>query len=66
MSMPALARPLAAWMVLVALGAILYDLQGPIMRQQLVMLLAWLVLRRVVGVREGQVKIWDRDINDQP
>jgi inner membrane protein len=27
--------------------------------------LAWLVLRRVVGVREGQVKVWDRDINDQ-
>jgi hypothetical protein len=26
---------------------------------------AWLVLRRVVGVREGQVKLWDRDINDQ-
>jgi membrane protein implicated in regulation of membrane protease activity len=30
-----------------------------------VSVLAWLVLRRVVGVREGQVKIWDRDINDQ-
>lgn len=27
-------------------------------------LLAWLVLRRVVGVRHGQVKIWDRDINE--
>jgi inner membrane protein len=27
--------------------------------------IAWLVLRRVVGVREGQVKVWDRDINDQ-
>ncbi|MFZ1470831.1 MAG: hypothetical protein WAT09_17915 [Paracoccaceae bacterium] len=26
--------------------------------------LAWLVLRRVMGVRETQVKIWDRDIND--
>jgi membrane protein implicated in regulation of membrane protease activity len=25
---------------------------------------AWLVLRRTMGVREGQVKIWDRDIND--
>jgi inner membrane protein len=31
-----------------------------------VSVIAWLVLRRVVGVREGQVKIWDRDINDQP
>ena len=28
--------------------------------------IAWLVLRRVMGVRQGQVKIWDRDINDSP
>lgn len=27
-------------------------------------LIAWLVLRRVVGVRRGQVKVWDRDINE--
>ena len=27
---------------------------------------AWLVLRRTMGIREGQVKIWDRDINDNP
>lgn len=27
---------------------------------------AWLVLRKVMGVREGQVKIWKRDINDNP
>lgn len=31
-----------------------------------VSVVAWLALRRVVGVREGQVKIWDRDINDNP
>jgi membrane protein implicated in regulation of membrane protease activity len=29
-------------------------------------LVAWLVLRRVMGVRENQEKIWDRDINDSP
>ena len=29
-------------------------------------LVAWIVLRRLVGVRQGQVKIWDRDINDSP
>ncbi len=29
-----------------------------------VSLLAWIVLRRVVGVRKGQTKIWDRDINE--
>ncbi len=27
---------------------------------------AWIALRRLVGVRLGQVKIWDRDINDGP
>lgn len=27
-------------------------------------LIAWIALRRLVGVRKGQVKIWDRDIND--
>ena len=26
--------------------------------------LAWLVLRRVFGASRGEVKIWDRDIND--
>lgn len=29
-------------------------------------LVAWLVLRRTLGVRRGQVKLWDRDINDNP
>lgn len=29
-------------------------------------LLAWLALRRLMGKREGQVKVWDRDINDNP
>ncbi|MDC8770185.1 mechanosensitive ion channel family protein [Roseateles albus] len=41
LSMQILSRPLAAWLVLVALGAMVYDLHGPIMRQQMVMLLAW-------------------------
>jgi membrane protein implicated in regulation of membrane protease activity len=25
---------------------------------------AWLALRRTMGVRKGQVKLWDKDIND--
>jgi potassium-dependent mechanosensitive channel len=50
----ALSHPWAAWLLLVAAGALLYDIQGPIMRQQLVMLLAWLpvidlVQRRVLN-----------------
>ena len=31
-----------------------------------VSIIAWLALRRLVGVRRGQVKVWDRDINDNP
>lgn len=27
-------------------------------------LVAWVALRRLVGIRKGQVKIWDRDINE--
>jgi small-conductance mechanosensitive channel len=40
----ALSRPWAAWLLLVAAGAIAYGLQGPNLRQQLVMLLAWIPL----------------------
>jgi membrane protein implicated in regulation of membrane protease activity len=27
-------------------------------------LVGWIVLRRVAGVRQGQTKLWDTDIND--
>ncbi len=27
-------------------------------------LVGWIVLRRVLGVRAGQVKVWERDINE--
>ena len=27
-------------------------------------LIAWIIVRRVVGIREGQVKVWNRDINE--
>jgi potassium efflux system protein len=52
-SMRALSRPWAAWLLLVLIGAVVYDIQGPIFRQQAVMLLAWipvlaLVQRRVL------------------
>ena len=29
-----------------------------------VSLISWIALRRVMGVRQGQVKVWDKDIND--
>jgi inner membrane protein len=27
-------------------------------------LAAWFVLRRTMGIRKGQVRLWDKDIND--
>ncbi|RED11176.1 NfeD family protein [Pontivivens insulae] len=27
-------------------------------------LISWIVMRRVLGVRKGQVKVWTRDINE--
>jgi len=30
----------------------------------LISLASWFVLRQLFGVRRGQVKIWDRDINE--
>ena len=53
-SMRALSRPWAAWLLLVLIGTVVYDIQGPIFRQQAVMLLAWipvlvLVQRRVLA-----------------
>ncbi|MGI9389429.1 MAG: NfeD family protein [Boseongicola sp.] len=27
-------------------------------------LFAWIAVRRMVGVREGQVKVWEKDINE--
>ena len=27
-------------------------------------LVSWVVVRRLVGVRDGQVKVWERDINE--
>jgi len=41
-ALQALSRPWAAWLLLVAAGAVLYGLPGPNLRQQLVYLLAWI------------------------
>jgi len=27
-------------------------------------LLAWFAMRQIFGIRKGQVKVWDKDIND--
>ncbi len=49
--------------VLVGLG--LLGGSGPVLALVFAVLSlgAWIVRRRVVGVKEGQVKVWDKDIN---
>ncbi|MFN4193150.1 MAG: NfeD family protein [Tabrizicola sp.] len=51
--------------VLVGLGIAPGGLAALILTFAVLSVAAWAVLRRLVGVREGQVKVWDRDINDQ-
>jgi membrane protein implicated in regulation of membrane protease activity len=51
--------------VLVGFGIAPVGLPALILIFALASLVAWLALRRTVGVRKGQVKLWDRDINDQ-
>jgi membrane protein implicated in regulation of membrane protease activity len=48
--------PFAAW-----LGA---SLPFTLLFFAVLSLISWIVLRRVVGVRKGQLKVWDRDINE--
>lgn len=59
----------AASGILMAVGGPLADLMAQSLPLTVLIfavgsLVGWLVLRRVVGVRDGQVKVWDRDINE--
>jgi inner membrane protein len=49
---------------LVGFGLAPTGLAGLILVFSLASLVAWLVLRQTLGVRKGQAKIWDRDINE--
>jgi potassium-dependent mechanosensitive channel len=55
LAMVSLSQPWAAWLVLVALAAMAYDQQGPLMRQQIIMLLAWVPVLVLVHRRMLQV-----------
>lgn len=41
-----------------------WGLPGALVTVAVLTFLAWALLRRLLGVRHGQVRIWDRDIND--
>jgi len=50
--------------VLLLIGVLGSNLFMLILVFALASLIAWIALRRLVGIRKEQVKIWDRDIND--
>ena len=50
--------------VLVGLGLLGGNVALLVLVFSVLSVLAWLALRATVGVRAGQVKLWDRDIND--
>ncbi len=50
--------------VLVGLGVLGGNLPLLLLVFAVLSVLAWLGLRAKMGVRGGQVKLWDRDIND--
>lgn len=49
---------------LVGFGIVGGGLAALVLAFAVLSLAAWLGLRRTMGVRAGQVKVWDRDIND--
>lgn len=50
--------------ILVGLGLAPSSLAALILIFAVVSLVAWYVLRKTLGVRQGQVKVWDKDINE--
>ncbi|WP_417250282.1 NfeD family protein [Celeribacter sp.] len=50
--------------VLLALGLLGTNLATIALAFAVISLLAWFAMRQAFGVRKGQVKTWDKDIND--
>ncbi len=49
---------------LLAFGIVGDSLSVLVLVFALTSLVAWIVMRKVFGIRRGQVKIWKKDIND--
>ena len=50
--------------VLVGMGILGASVPALVLVFAVMSVLAWLALRSTMGVRQGQVKMWDKDIND--
>ena len=60
----AIGAALVGVILLVGGAAISLSLPMTLLVFAVVSLVSWIALRRVLGVRQGQVKIWNKDIND--
>ena len=50
--------------ILLALGILGGSLPILILVAAVISLLTWFAMRRFFGIRRGQIKIWDKDINE--
>ena len=50
--------------ILLALGVLGGSLPILILVAAVISLLTWFAMRRFFGIRRGQIKIWDKDINE--
>ena len=50
--------------LLMLIGVLGHSLPVTLLVFSIASLISWIALRQLVGVRRGQTKIWDRDINE--
>lgn len=50
--------------ILIALGVLGGSLPILILVAAVISLVTWFAMRRFFGIRRGQIKIWDKDINE--
>ena len=60
----AIGAALVGLILLIGGSAISLSLPMTFLVLAVVSLISWIALRQLLGVRRGQVKVWDEDIND--
>jgi membrane protein implicated in regulation of membrane protease activity len=60
----AIGAALVGLILLIGGSAISLSLPMTFLVFAVVSLISWIALRQLLGVRRGQVKVWDEDIND--
>ncbi len=60
----AIGAALVGLILLIGGSAVSLSLPMTLLVFAVVSLISWIALRQLLGVRRGQVKVWDKDIND--